>query len=427
MEEPQIDHSQGPPHRSRVVEGSPVYYGWLILLAATFGMMMTSPGQTFGVSVFLDDIIAELGLSRSTVSLLYTIGTLVGSMSLPFVGRFIDRKGPRVAVVVITALFALACVAMGFVTGLFSLLLGFILIRGLGQGSLGLVSLHVINIWFVRRRGLAIGLSGIGIALATGFFPLLFQVMLDQFGWRLTYMILGTLVAAVMIPVGAIFYRSHPESYGLLPDGSPSKRTEEVTEVNYTAAGARRTLTFWLFVLGDFMVAALGTGLIFHHYSIMAAGGIDRLTASTFFVPLGALSAGAILLTGYLIDRMPPRFLLSLALWLLVAGIFLAGRATSPELVLVYGAVLGLSNGMKGAIGGSVYAYYFGRKHLGAIKGSAITITVAGTAVGPLLYAVGYEAAGSYLPVLLLSALAPLAVALFAPFLRPKRPDGTVL
>ena len=73
--------------RSWVVEHAPFYYGWIVLLAGTFGIMMTTPGQTVGVSVFLDKIIADLGLPRATVSLLYTIGTLIGSFSLPFVGR----------------------------------------------------------------------------------------------------------------------------------------------------------------------------------------------------------------------------------------------------------------------------------------------------------------------------------------------------
>ena len=410
-----------------MIERSPGYYGWWILGAATLGMMMTSPGQTYGVSVFLDHIIAELELSRSTVSLLYTVGTLIGSFSLPFVGRFIDRRGPRVAVVIISALFALACLWMGFVSGIFTLLLGFVLIRGLGQGSLGLVSLHVVNIWFVRRRGLAIGLTGLGIAAATGLFPLLIQFLIDEVGWRNGYMLLGALVAAVMIPVGALFFRSHPETYGLEPDSRKPRDETSDREVEYEAAQARRTVTFWLFVAGDFLVACLGTGLVFHHYSIMAAGGIDRLQAAAFYAPLGLLSAAAILLTGYLMDRMPPRILLSISLTLLTAAIAMAGRVHSIELVLLYGAVLGVSQGMKGAIGGSVYAYYFGRKHLGAIKGSAITITVAGTAAGPLIYALGYDAMGTYLPILLITALLPLAVALYAPFLRPFRSDGSVV
>ncbi|MFP4617342.1 MAG: MFS transporter [Spirochaetaceae bacterium] len=134
---------------------------------------MTTPGQTLGVSVFLDYIIDDLQISRSFTSLFYTLGTLSGSLILPFVGRGIDKKGPRTAAVVISLLFSAACIWMGFIIGPISLLIGFILIRGFGQGSLSLVSNYVVNIWFIRYRGLAVGLSGLGFAIAAGFFPYL--------------------------------------------------------------------------------------------------------------------------------------------------------------------------------------------------------------------------------------------------------------
>lgn len=155
------------PLRSRTIERSPVHYGWVILVVGTLGLMMTTPGQTVGVSVFLDPIIDELGTTRQTVSLMYTLGTLAGALALPFVGRSIDRRGPRLAVGWIAAGLAAACVFMATVSTLPALALGFVLLRGLGQGALGLVSLHVINVWFVRRRGLAVGVTGVGMALAT--------------------------------------------------------------------------------------------------------------------------------------------------------------------------------------------------------------------------------------------------------------------
>ena len=203
-----------------MVSGSPVYYGWVILLVGTFGMFMTTPGQTLGVSIFLDRIIQDLGLSRASVSLMYTLGTLIGSFSLPFIGRFVDVRGPRIAVIIISALFALACLWMGLVSGPLTLLLGFILIRGLGQGALGLVSLHVINLWFVRRRGLAVGLSGLGMAVATALFPFVIEGLISAFGWRTAYMVLGALVAGTILPLGAWLYRGKPELYGLRP-GQP--------------------------------------------------------------------------------------------------------------------------------------------------------------------------------------------------------------
>ena len=415
------------PAHSRVIERTPFFYGWVVLAAGTFGMMMTTPGQTLGVSVFLDPILSDLGSSRSLVSLLYTIGTLVGSFALPFVGRLIDRRGPRIAVVVVAAGFALACGYMGLVRNLAMLLLGFVLVRGLGQGSLSLVSQHVVNLWFVRRRGLAVGLTGLGMATATAFFPRLIEALIAAVGWREAYALLGLLIALTILPVGALLYRSRPEHFGLAPDGARLRplRAGQRGETDYEPARARRTRTFWLFVAGDVMTAALGTGLIFHHYSILAAGGLDRIAAATVFVPFGVVTAAANLGTGFLMDRVPPRVLLSAMLLAQVAALLLASEM-SAALLLLYGVVLGLMMGMKGGIAGAVYAYYFGRRHLGAIKGGASTLSVAGTAAGPLLFALGHAAAGNYALVLRASAVPVMVLALGALALRPFRPDGSV-
>ena len=414
--------------RSRVVERTPFFYGWVVLIAGTFGMMMTTPGQTLGVSVFLDRIIVDLGVSRSLVSALYTVGTLTGAFALPFVGRFLDRRGPRAVVIVVAALFALACGYMGLVRNVAMLLVGFVLIRGLGQGSLSLVSQHVVNLWFVRRRGLAVGITGLGMAAATALFPTLIEHLIDGVGWRAAYALLGALVAVTILPAGAAFFRARPEHFGLEPDGRAAggmRLGPAPREVNHSADAARATRTFWLFVSGDVLISALGTGLVFHHYAIMADGGLGRLAAAAVFVPFGAVTAGANLTTGYLMDRVPPRVLLSAMLLAQVAALALAA-VIHPGLALVYGVVLGTMMGMKGSISGSVYAYYFGRRHLGAIKGFASTLSVAGAAAGPLLFALGRAAAGAYGPVLLVSAVPVALVALAALFLRPFRPDGSV-
>lgn len=396
---------------SRLIAASPVYYGWLVIVAGTLGMLMTTPGQTVGVSVFLDKIIADLGLSRSLMSLLYMLGTLVGSFTLPWIGRFIDRRGPRVAVVAIATLFALACVGMGLVQGAVTLGLGFIAIRGLGQGALGLVSINAINLWFVRRRGLAISLSGIGYAIGIAGFPLL----ITQFGWRLTYIILGSIVAMTILPIGALVFRDPPERYGLQPDGRTDLTlTEQPLEANYTLAEARRTVNFWLFTSGNFCIAALGTGLLFHHYSIMAASGIARTVAALVFVPFGLVTAGSNVVSGLLLDRISPRFLLSAMMGLLCVALLLAVRVHGPETMLVYGILLGLMQGLHGVLQAGVYAYYFGRSHLGAISGFATTVMVAGTAFGPLLFALGFDQFGSYGPILTVALGLPLTIGLMA-------------
>ena len=110
--------------KSVLVTRSPVFYGWIILVAAGIGRILTSPGQTYTVSIFIDHLMQDLDLSRSLVSALYLVGTLSGSLALPFVGRQIDRHGPRVMVGVVTALFSLACLYISFVQGAAMLAVG---------------------------------------------------------------------------------------------------------------------------------------------------------------------------------------------------------------------------------------------------------------------------------------------------------------
>ena len=174
-----------PIRTSRIIQRTPFFYGWVILVVGTLGNIMTSPGQTYAISIFIEHFIADLGVSRSLVSTFYTIGTLTGSFVLPFVGRQVDQRSPRLMVGLIAGLFGLACLYMSTVQTGWMLLIGFILVRMLGQGSLGLVSTYIVNQWWLRRRGLMMGLSGVMMALlGVGTFPSLINWLIPWFGWR---------------------------------------------------------------------------------------------------------------------------------------------------------------------------------------------------------------------------------------------------
>jgi len=398
----------------------PFFYGWVVLAAATVGMAATLPAQTAGVSLFIDAMIADLGLSRTSVSWMYTAATVAGAAALPLVGWLLDRFGPRRAVTLISLLLALTCVGMGYVGGWIALLVGFLLLRGLGQGALALVNNHAVNLWFERRRGLAIGILGLGIAGATAVFPPLINDMIDLHGWRTTYPVMGAIVAAVMLPLGVLFYRAEPERFGLQPDGAsaPGDAASDADEANassyiegLTVDEARRTWTFWLITVGGVCTAGLGTGLLFHHFSILGGNGIGRDVAALLFVPLGVLTAASNLGSGWLVDRFSPRRLLGVLLVIFSAMMAAIPFVTTPPLVWAYGFVFGVAQGMQGAVLGSAYAYYFGRAHHGAVRGLATTIFVGGTAIGPPLLALGPDWFGGYAPVLWGLTPLPLGVA----------------
>jgi MFS transporter, OFA family, oxalate/formate antiporter len=410
--------------QSRLVTGSPVYYGWIIVAAATMGMIMTSPGQTYSVSIFIEHFIRDLGLSRSLVSTLYTLGTLGASLTLPFVGRQIDHRGPRVIVGVVTVAFGLACIYMGSVRNTVMLGLGFLLLRTLGQGSLSMVSSNVINRWWVRRRGTMLGIAGLAASLlGSGSFPSLIHALIGRFGWRTSYPLLGLMVLVVMLPVGLIFYRRQPEDYGLEPDGASTSADKgrgqrHFIEENWTVEEAVRTPAFWLLGLGLASISMLGTGLQFHMVSIFADSGLSASVAAAAYLPISATGAIVGLSSGVLVDRIPARFLLLAALIGQAASLIMAPNLVTASSALAYGIIIGTTSGLQRTVSSVVWPTYFGRKHLGAITGVASFVGIAGSALGPMPMGIARDLLGSYAVALPAAAVLPLALGVAALFAR---------
>jgi MFS transporter, OFA family, oxalate/formate antiporter len=413
------------PLSSRIISRSPVFYGWIIVVVSTLGMIMTSPGQTYAVSIFIEHFIVDLGISRGMVSTLYTIGTLVGSFVLPFVGRQIDARGPRVAVLVISIAFGVACIYMGFIVNALMLAVGFIAIRMLGQGSLGLVSQYTINQWWVRRRGSVMGISGLFMSLlGLGIFPPVVYVLIDAYGWRNTYPILGLVILLIMAPVGYFFYRERPERYGLTPDGdftavgASGKPYVPPVEEEWTLAEAIRTPAFWIVVLGLGAIGMLSTGLFFHAVSIFEDNGLPASVAASAFVPVAITTALVNVLGGLLVDRLSVRYLLVAALVGQAIILVMAHSLDSVALAMTYGVLLGTVSGLQRIVSTVVWATYFGRRYLGTITGTTTTIMIAGSALGPMPLGIARDLLGSYNLALNISALLPLMLAVLALFLR---------
>lgn len=409
---------------SRVIQRVPFFYGWVILVASTFGMIMTSPGQTYAISIFLEYFIVDLDASRGLVSTFYTVGTLTASFALPFVGRQIDRRSPRVMVAVIAVIFGLACIYMGMVQNAVMLLFGFIGVRMLGQGSLGMVSTYIINQWWVRRRGMMMGISGVVMSLlGMGMFPSLLNWMIPLVGWRMTYMLLGVVLIVVMAPIGFLLYRDRPERYGLTPDTTVRPGALDgptpVAEENWTLAEARQTSAFWIVAAGLSAMSMLGTGLMFHMVSIFADNQMTAATAAAVYVPIAMTTAVVNLGSGILVDRLPARFLLAVALLLQAFALWMALWLSGMTLAIIYGIVLGSMSGLQRTISSVVWAKYFGRGHLGSITGLASTIMVAASALGPMPMGVARDLFGSYQGALMILSVIPLALCLLSLTMRP--------
>jgi MFS family permease len=381
---------------------SAIHYGWIILGAGTFGSFMTLPGQTAGVSVFFDPITTDLGISRTSASVAYAAGTLAGILPAPVIGRWIDRRGPRLTATVIAGGLALACAFMAIVQSATTLLVGFALLRGAAIGGLSLVSQQVVNLWFVRRRGIAAAAASLGLAAGSVAFPKLIDGLISFYGWRGAYLALAGLVALTILPVAAALFRDRPEKFGLSTDaGLPLAAEAPREEPSFTREQALRTGVFWLLCAAGFLTNAIGTALLLNHFSIMQRAGISHSDALLLLSLLASVQAVSTLGTGFLVDRYEPGRLVPLAMAMLALASALPAFGSGIAVCVLYALGLGGAYGSQQAINAAGYAQYFGRDHLGAIRGASFVFGVAGAAFGPLPFAASIDWTGSYAAVLL--------------------------
>ena len=378
------------------------FRGWWIVLWCTIARALTAPGQTIGVSAFTDHLIDGLGITRSTLSTAYLVGTLTGAIALPAIGRWVDRVGIRHAMTVVGIAFAAVVAYTGTVQNILMLGVAFIGLRMLGQGSLTLIAATGVAVWFERRRGFALALSAtVSIGLLS-LAPLTFGATIDAVGWRWAWVVLGIGVAVIVVPMARFGLVDRPEDIGQLPDGDPPDNDNAgvLGRLSMTVAQALRTPAFWTLGALTAMMSMTITGLTFHNTDMLAEQGLNEDEAAAIFIPqmIGSVSMG--FLFGTLTDRVHARILMPIAGALLAAGMFMATIASPGAGAIRYGLLTGLGVGAISALGGALYPKWYGTAHIGSIKGVSLAIGVGASALGPLLLSVGNDVADSYEPVI---------------------------
>lgn len=408
----------------------PFFYGWVILVASTCGVVASIPGQTMGVSVFTDIFIHELDLSRVHLSLAYLIGTVASGFLVTFGGRLFDRYGARLSVIVNALLFGCVLLAMGQIDriagGLASpfpaaarwgivftvAVCGFFAIRFLGQGMLTVISRAMLGKWFDKRRGLAFAISGVVGSFAFAAAPPFLDTLNGLFGWRGAYGAMAMGAGFGMAVLGWAFFRDNPEECGLRMDGGPVETPAETARRappivrDWTLDEVVRTLTYWAFNLGTAWFALLTTAYAFHVISIGQYAGIDKDTVLGLFLPMAFVGVVSNFLAGWLSDRVAMRWIL---LGLLAGvctgslGMFWLGGPVGKALLI---AGIGLAGGCFQTCLGVTWPRFYGRGHVGAISGFNMSTIVIGSALGPFLFSVSEHLTGDYQAAFLLSAIA---------------------
>jgi MFS family permease len=389
----------------------PFYYGWVVIGVA-FVTMAVGVNSRTAFSLLLPPILAEFGWSRAVVSGIFSAGFIASTLISPLTGMLMDRFGPRwlmpAGAIVASAGLTLATFATEpwhFYATLGAMSVsGSVVISYIGH------SLFLPN-WFVRRRGLAIGIafSGVGVGSIT-LFPWL-QSLIDDVGWRQACWALAGLLIVAVIPLNVLLQRKRPEDMGLLPDGNSAPRERDDAPlpdnivdaawvaVEWTVARAMRTARFWWLSAGLFCALFVWYAVQVHQTKILVEAGFD--------VGLAAYALGLVGLTGivgqigvgYFSDRAGREWAwtVSLAGFLLCYALLLAiERFPSPMLVYLMVASQGVFGyGLASVFGAISIELFQGRNH-GAIFGTLGVFSMFGGATGPWAFGAIYDWSGSY-------------------------------
>ena len=196
----------------------PFFYGWMIV-AVTFVTMAIGVNARTAFSLFFPPIISEFGWERGVTAGAFSFGFVVSGVVSPLIGRMMDRFGPRAVMELGVALMGGGLLLAPLTTQPWHLYLTIGVLVGAGSVCLGYSgqSLFVPN-WFIRRRGLAIGLAFAGVGIGSVTLLPWVQHMIEQTGWRTACTAMGILVLVVLAPINLLL-RKRPEDIGLLPDG----------------------------------------------------------------------------------------------------------------------------------------------------------------------------------------------------------------
>jgi len=401
--------------------GGRVFYGWVMLAVAGLGLFASGPGQSHHFSVFVGPISRDLGISSATIASAYGLATLVAALCLPYVGRLVDRFGPRRVSLVAVFGLGLACAFFGAASNYLWLVVGFGLLRFLGQGALMLNCANLVAQWFDTKRGFALGLMALGFAASMAVHPPLGAFLIAELGWRRAWLALGLVTWALMLPPLLFLVFDRPEQVGLRPDGAaaPTAGDDAPKAVaGLTLNAALRTAAFYILSAGFFAISMMVTALHFYQVTILQSQGVARDTAAFAFPVSAVVMVVMMPVVGRLFDRFKTRFVFAAALVVMAAALVAISVATDPPTTAIYAVLFGLANAFNLTMYGYLWPRYFGRRHLGSVQGTGQMLTIIGASLGPLPVGLAFDFADDATSVVRALALVPIACALLTPLLR---------
>ena len=328
-----------------------IHPAWVVA-GITFATLFATSGFRSAPSVLILPLEKDFGWQRDVISLAVAINVLLYGLTAPFAAALMERFTVRKVVMAALATVGTGALLTIWMNQSWHLMLLWGVIVGVGTGSMALVfAATIANRWFVKKRGLVIGI--LTAASASGqlvFLPGLSKLAEDP-GWRASSLVIA-LGAYLMVPLIYFFLKEDPQSANTTAYGAESTWQPPVLEKGNAAKIAVKALkdaskvrNFW-YLVGSFFVCGLSTsGLIGTHFIPAAHDhGMPQVVAASLLALIGVFDVIGTIFSGYLTDRIDPRKLLffyyllrGLSLFLLPSILFSSLHPSTLVFIIFYG------------------------------------------------------------------------------------------
>lgn len=377
--------------------------GWSVLLGAFIGSGVGLASMVYySTGIWIRPWQEEFGWTRAEIGLQQSISVIVMMLLAPLAGRLIDRYGLRRVTALALFGYGLFLAVFPFMSGallmLYALSFGYAIF---GVGTTGIAFTRAVNAFFVKNRGLALGICLTSTGVMAFAMPRFMTPYVAEHGWRAGFWVMFAIVM-ISVPIVYFLLRDAPED----EDGETA---QALTGLSF--AEAIRSITFWKVAAIFFLISTAILGLIPAFIPLLQDAGMTAKEAGSLGAAMGLSVMVSRLLIGFIIDRVFAPYVAALAFSLLAVGC-LALALGGIGYAMLAAIALGFAVGAEVDLIGYFTARYFGLANYGAIYGLQYSIFIFGAAIGPVYTGYIWDVTGNYDLALIIAAalMAPVVI-----------------
>jgi len=384
----------------------PFYYGWLIVLGgAVSGSFMLGSAQ-YATSIFLESMQEELMWSQALIYGAFSVRILFGGILGAVLGPLIDHPwAPRIIMPFGAVMMGLSFLLVKWAESPSVYYLGYGVVGAVGIGITSTTMWEAITVkWFIRKRTKAIMWVAAGAASGPLVFPMSLTVLINAVGWRDAWFWFGIATIAILLPL-ALLVRTRPEDIGLFPDGDKVENISSVGQTNrhqlkeefsFTRKEAVRTGSFWL-MTAAMTIPVIGlTGYQAHWMPYFREIGFSSQLAAAGIMSYGFFNVSGRFIWAWVANRFDIQRVMVVQAFIAALGVVFMLFIQNTFMLFAWSVFQGLNLASYFALQSVISANYFGRDHIGAIRGVMFPFANGMRAAAPLFLGATHDLLGSY-------------------------------